>query len=463
MKKTELIFNIVLMAGDFLMVAAAGAGAYMLRRSPWLKDWRAAGEFFDRLPFGDYLPALLVIALVWVAIFGLAGLYQTKIDRKYFGDIPKVVVACCAGVMAITMVVFFRKELFDSRFIVLMGWFFAVVLVSLERAGLKFIWSRNNFAGQKTILMGNQEIAKKLSQELAANREVEIIPIGDSLDFDLNLVKTRFSTGKFDEIILCVPERNREYIAALANFCEERLIDFRFIPDLFQTFFTNIDAQTVAEFPVLEFKRTPLEGWGGFMKRMMDIAVSGVGIVLLFPVGIIIGLAIKYDSPGQVIVKLKRVSQGKEFYLYKFRSMKNNSHELKKQLLDRNQRNDGPLFKIKNDPRVTRIGGFLRRTWLDEFPQLINVFRGEMSLVGPRPHEPEEIAKYQNHHKRTFFVKAGMTGLAQINGGCNLNFEEEVKLDLYYIKNWSIGRDIGILSKTIILFFNNKPEHRESF
>jgi lipopolysaccharide/colanic/teichoic acid biosynthesis glycosyltransferase len=86
-----------------------------------------------------------------------------------------------------------------------------------------------------------------------------------------------------------------------------------------------------------------------------------------------------------------------------------------------------------------------------------------MSLVGPRPHEPEEIAKYQNHHKRTFFVKAGMTGLAQINGGCNLNFEEEVKLDLYYIKNWSIGRDIGILSKTIILFFNNKPEHRESF
>lgn len=457
MKKTELIFNIILVGGDFLMILAAGSGAYLLRMSPWLRDWRGAGGFFDQLPFGDYLPALLVIAAIWVVIFGLAGLYQTKIDRKYFEDLPKVIVACCAGVMAITMVVFFRKEFFDSRFIVLAGWVFAVILVSMERAAMKFAWNKYNVGGQKTLLAGNKEIAEKLRRELAANREIDIIATGDSLDLDLEAVKNRFNKDKFDEMILCVPERNREYITAFSNFCEERLIDFRFVPDLFQTFFTNINAETVAEFPILEFRRTPLEGWGGFVKRLTDAVISGVGIVFLLPVGVIVGLAIKHDSPGPVIVKLKRVSQGKEFYLYKFRSMKNNSHKLKKELMEYNQRKDGPLFKMENDPRVTRIGKFLRRTWLDEFPQLFNVFAGEMSLVGPRPHEPEETNRYLNHHKRTFFVKAGMTGLAQINGGCNLNFEEEVKLDLYYIKNWSLARDIKILAKTMILFFKDKP------
>ena len=133
-----------------------------------------------------------------------------------------------------------------------------------------------------------------------------------------------------------------------------------------------------------------------------------------------------------------------------------NAHDLKSELLKFNERKDGPLFKMKNDPRITKVGRFLRRYRLDELPQLINVFLGQMSLVGPRPHEPEEVAQYQKHHKRTFFVKPGMTGISQISGSSNLEFEEETKLDLYYIKNWSLGLDFKIIFKTFLKILTDK-------
>ena len=138
--------------------------------------------------------------------------------------------------------------------------------------------------------------------------------------------------------------------------------------------------------------------------------------------------------------------------------MRDNSQDLKSQLAQLNERNDGPLFKMKNDPRITRVGKWIRKTWIDELPQLVNVLKGEMSLVGPRPHEPEEVARYQNHHRRVFFVKSGMTGLAQISGSSKLKFEEEIKFDLYYVKNWSIFQDLKILAKTAVLFFKPKPD-----
>ncbi len=133
-----------------------------------------------------------------------------------------------------------------------------------------------------------------------------------------------------------------------------------------------------------------------------------------------------------------------------------NAEALKKDLMDKNERGDGPLFKMKNDPRVTKIGKVLRKTRIDELPQLINVLKGEMSLIGPRPHQPDEIAKYEKHHKKVLLVKPGITGVAQISGSSDLPFEEEVKLDTYYIENWTLLKDIYILIKTIIFAFKDK-------
>ena len=136
--------------------------------------------------------------------------------------------------------------------------------------------------------------------------------------------------------------------------------------------------------------------------------------------------------------------------------MIDNAHLLKKEMTQLNERNDGPLFKMKNDPRVTRVGRFLRRARIDELPQLFNVLRGDMSLVGPRPHEPEEVAKYEKHHKKLLTIKSGMTGMAQVSGSSDLSFEEEVKLDTYYIENWSPALDIKILLKTLVILFKDR-------
>lgn len=213
----------------------------------------------------------------------------------------------------------------------------------------------------------------------------------------------------------------------------------------------------VAGTPVVEVKRTPLEGWGRIVKRIMDIIGASFLIILFSPVLITTTILIKLDSKGSILFSYKddgeplyRVGQGgKLFHYYKFRSMIPGSDHMRyDELAENNMRNDGPLVKIQNDPRITRVGKFIRRWSIDELPELFLVLVGKMSLVGPRPHLPEEVAKYARHHKKTLTIKPGITGLAQISGRSDLSFEEEVKLDTYYIENWSILLDLSILLRT---------------
>jgi exopolysaccharide biosynthesis polyprenyl glycosylphosphotransferase len=214
---------------------------------------------------------------------------------------------------------------------------------------------------------------------------------------------------------------------------------------------------TLAGYPIIRIKRTPLEGWGKVVKRLFDILGSLVLIIILIPLGVLISLLILVDSRGPVIIKLARVGQyGKTFSLYKFRSMVVNAHLMKQEILQFNERQDGPLFKMKNDPRITRIGKILRRSSLDELPQLFNVLLGSMSLVGPRPHEPEEVSRYTSQYKKLLNIKPGMTGAAQVSGRSKLLFEEEAKVDIYYIENWTIVEDLKILAKTPAAVINYK-------
>ena len=189
------------------------------------------------------------------------------------------------------------------------------------------------------------------------------------------------------------------------------------------------------------------------MKRLIDIIGATVGCFILIPFLPLIALAIKLDSRGPTLVKLKRVSAGKIIHVYKFRSMIHGAHRMKPSLAHLNERRDGPFFKITHDPRVTRVGKYLRRCRLDEWPQLINVFTGELSLVGPRPHEPEEVEKYPSEYRHIGFAKAGITGLSQINGASSLPFLKELEWDRYYLQNHSLRLDIKIIAKTIWIAF----------
>lgn len=190
------------------------------------------------------------------------------------------------------------------------------------------------------------------------------------------------------------------------------------------------------------------------VKRAMDIAGAAAGLTALAPLAPFVALAIKLDSRGPVFVALDRVSEGKMFKLYKFRSMVRNAGELKAGLRGLNER-DGPFFKIRNDPRLTSVGKIIRKFRLDEFPQLWNVLRGELSLVGPRPHEPGELASYPPPYRHLALARAGVTGLSQVNGASSLPFLKELELDSRYIERQGFWLDCRIIAKTVaVLFFD---------
>lgn len=193
------------------------------------------------------------------------------------------------------------------------------------------------------------------------------------------------------------------------------------------------------------------------IKRLIDITLSLAGLIILSPLFLVIAFLIKWDSDGPVFAKLKRVSRGKEFDFYKFRSMINNAYLYKSQLAAFNSRKGTPFFKMKDDPRITRVGKFLRRYYLDELPSLINVLKGDISLVGPRPHEPEEIAFYKNRYSEVVAAKAGITCLPRLYNP-HLSFEEEMALEEKYLENQSLWLDFKILTKTLLKVLKDRPE-----
>lgn len=193
-----------------------------------------------------------------------------------------------------------------------------------------------------------------------------------------------------------------------------------------------------------------------YLKRIIDLVCSLIGIIALSPVFLIVGIIIKLDSKGSAIFSQKRVGKGgKEFKMYKFRSMVVNAEELKEKLLHQNEMS-GPMFKMKDDPRITKIGRFIRKTSIDELPQLINVIKGDMSLVGPRPSLPKEVAKFEPWMMRRLDVKPGLTCYWQVSGRNNIDFDDWMKLDIKYVQDRSLWLDIKLIFKTFFVLFGDK-------
>ncbi len=458
MKRPELIFNIILVPIDFLMFFAAGLLAYFLRLSPWLREWREV-QFLANLPLSRYVGIVGIMATLWLVIFAISGLYYSKIRKGSLEEFLKIIIAVSSGmILAIIVYPFFKGEWFYSRFIILAAWVLTIIFVFFGRWLIRIVWKyffgRHQIVKQRLLLIGNGKLSQNILAETGDDLDYQIVRHIPHLDF--KEIENSVSNPTIDEIILCDLNHPREKICQLIDFCDENRIRFKFTPDLFQTMVTNIEVDTLRGTPLIGIKRTSLEDWGKVIKRLIDILSSLTGIIIFLIPGIILSILIKLDSSGPIVVKLKRVGQGREFYLYKFRSMIKNAEKLKPKLLDFNERKDGPLFKMKNDPRITRIGRIIRKYRIDEIPQLINILKGEMSLVGPRPHEPQEISQYEKSHRRSLYIKPGATGLAQMAGSSDLKFEEEIKLDTYYVENWSISMDIKIILKTLIKIFHDR-------
>ncbi len=261
--------------------------------------------------------------------------------------------------------------------------------------------------------------------------------------------------GKIDTVLLAEPELNRSDALDIITIAEENNLDFRYLADLFSATFTRVEMDTTGGIPIIEVKRTPLDGWGRIFKRLFDLVVSAVLIILLSPLLLLTAFIIKLDSRGPVFYQLdndsapQRVGErGRLFRYFKFRSMFPRTHAMRYRELKHSDTRNGPLVKIENDPRITRIGHFIRRWSIDELPELFSVFMGKMSLVGPRPHLPEEVKKYEPHQRRVLAIKPGITGMAQISGRSDLSFDDEVRLDSWYIEHWTPLLDLYVLFKT---------------
>ena len=440
------------------MLVLAGISTYFLR-TEILSAFRPV-LFEFRLPFDKYFYLVLFVSLIFVTSYAVSGLYSLKIRRGFFDELLKIIVASSAGIMIIIIYIFLRQELFDSRFLVLGGWLFAIVFVFIGRLLVsllqKYYVTKRNFGVHNVMVIGDDDLAVSVVENINRDRSNGYRLIKHMPAPNLGVIKEAMTSSPVDEVMLTNPDYPEENVLELVDFCHENHIVFKYVPNIYKTLTANFDIDVIGGFPLIELKRTKLDGWGKVIKRTFDIFASGIGLLILTPLYVVVALAVKADSKGPVLVRLKRISRNEEFHLFKFRSMVENAEELKASLAMFNERKDGPLFKMKDDPRVTRVGRFIRKYRIDELPQFWNVLNGDISLVGPRPHQPDEISRYQKHHKKVLAIKAGATGLAQTSGSSDLPFEQEVVLDTLYVENWSLWLDLKIILKTVFKIFTDR-------
>jgi len=463
LKRAELVFTVLLIPVDFVMLLIASLLVYSLRFSQTIEGIRPV-QF--ELPFGEYFALVLLMIPIWIGIFALTGLYKIKRQQRLVDDLYRVFIGVSAGMMGAIIFIFFRHELFSSRFIVIANWILATLLVTFGRFMVRRVRSylyKYDYGVRRVVVIGDNQVCKSLvrffhEEPHAGYRVMNHFKELDKEEF--KKITNNLEKGRVDEIINGDPTLDKRKNVKLIQLADEFRIDYRYIPDFFETKATNIDVTTLAGIPIVSLRQTPLDGWGRIVKRTLDLIAAVIGIILCLPLFAVIALIVKMDSPGPVIYRNKRVGyKGKEFNTYKLRSMKleyctgteyggKKALEYEKELIQEKSTRKGPIYKVIDDPRRTKLGKFLERTSLDELPQLFNVFMGNMSLVGPRPHQPREVANYDKQHTRILTMKPGITGLAQISGRSDLDFNDEFKLDVYYMENWSFATDLQILLKT---------------
>ncbi|MCE9585779.1 sugar transferase [Candidatus Uhrbacteria bacterium] len=471
MRRLDLSFAALLLPLDFLALLGAAVSAYALRFSPYFTGIR---PIITEIPFSQYVASATGFALLWMLLFALAGLYSIR-QRRAWNTLGRIFVSCLAGIMLVIAIVFFSRALDTSRFVIAAVFAFAVVYVSAGRLALRAfrrILFRARVGHEQIALIGSSRAAidiamlYKMHPELGWTIVKQYKTWNDATKKELRYMAAKH---KIDTILLAEPELNRSDALDLIGLAEEFHLGFRYLADLFSATFTNVEMDTFGGVPIISVKRTRLDGWGRIFKRLFDIIAASFLLLLTTPIFLIASIALWLEDGSPVFFLNERVGErGSLFRLMKLRSMwrrysigpqfkkQKAALKIEQELIKEKSIKEGPVYKIADDPRITPIGHFIRRWSIDELPQFFNVLRGDMSLVGPRPHQPREVAQYLPHHRRVLAIKPGITGLAQISGRSDLEFEDEVRLDAWYIENWSPALDLYILIKTPFAVFKKK-------
>lgn len=452
-RQTQVVLYLL---GDVLATAAAVLAAYWLRFEVQVLPVTKGVP-----PMGPYLRLVGVTALLWPAVFYFQGLYQLRRSRSRFDEALKILLAVGLATVLLAAGLTFYREFSYSRLTLGIFAVVDVVLVILERWAIAGMLRRIRRSGgnlQRVLVVGAGELGRQVVERLQQHQEYGFRVAG-FLDDDPGKQKrrilgvpvlgtTRDLEGAVreyhvDQVVLALPLSAHHRTVQLIRRAGQLLVEVKVVPDLLQYYVLRAGVEDLDGLPVINLTHVPLAGWNDMVKRAFDILGASLlllGTCWLFP---IIAWLIKREDGGPVFYSQVRMGlDGRSFKLWKFRSMRVDAEA------------DGQAHWTRNrDPRVTRIGAFLRRTNLDELPQLLNVLKGDMSLVGPRPERPEFVERFRERYPEYMArhrVRAGLTGWAQVNGlRGDTSIRKRIAADLYYIENWSLGLDLKILWLTL--------------
>lgn len=463
MKRSEFLFGILRIPLDALAVMAALLLSYRLREAN--VDLIPRVQLLDPAqtlpPIDIYLHEFVIPSLMaFIFVAAIFSLYALRTTRSAWSEVGRIITASLLWLVVIIGWYFLiRKQLFYSRILLLHSTFFITLFVLMGRSAVVLLqraFLRCGVGVRLVVSIGAKAIAP--SAEITLLEDMRYRYAGHIPD--LAALQRLGLRQHLDLVIQTDANPNSDDTIAIIDECRSQHYGYAYLPPVLADVPHLLRVERLGLLPMMRFQPTPLDGWGHVLKRVFDIVVSVALLILLMPVFITIGLLILLDNGWPIFYSSKRVgAQGRRvLHMWKFRTMCKDADAQKEALAQNNQRTDGPLFKITNDPRITRVGKVLRRFDMDELPQLLNVLCGYMSLVGPRPHLPEEVERYHANQRRVFAVKPGITGLAQISGRSDLKFEDEVRYDLKYIEEWSPLLDLWILWRTVFVVLSRKGE-----
>jgi exopolysaccharide biosynthesis polyprenyl glycosylphosphotransferase len=463
-RRGEAIFFLLPILSDGVFILVSFTLAY------WLRFYSGLIGQIKSIPlFSYYAATSFFVAAVWIVVFYLSGLYDTKRNYSLVDEIYEILKSALIGTFVALAPAFFFRGFSFSRLVFVIACILSVLFVILGRLGLRWLRAIGNKKGfylKRIAIVGGGEMGQAIRDRISRNPSLGYTIIGQVMEDsnpridglrilgNIGEITEIVKKENLDSLIMTFPLHKHHQVVEILNNCKDLKLDYHFVPDLYEMMTSKVTYTEIDGIPLMGFKEFPLDNWlHRVCKRVLDIFLSFVFLVLFSPIYFIISTIIKLTSKGPVFYRQERIGQdGTKFEMLKFRSMKANAED-----------GTGPVFAGKEDPRRTKIGKTLRKSSLDELPQLFNVLKGEMSLVGPRPERPHFVEKYEcqipryvERHK----VKSGMTGWAQVNGfRGNTSIEERIKHDTYYIENWSLGFDVKILMRTFFEVFNSKTAY----
>lgn len=449
--------KIILIVGDVLSLSASWFLAY------WTRTKLVPIFGYQINPLDVYIKALPLIIFSWIGAGYLYGLYRRGKDITSVEEIQIFLRSVLLGGGVVMSIAFLFREFYLGRSVVLLFNIYTFFLLGAFRLiyhRVEIEMRKKGYGRRNVIIVGAGVTGARVLQKIQDNPEIGFNVVG-FVDADPEKVGKKISgvnvlgtsdriedfikRYKADEVIIAVPSMPRDKVMEWISDMENTGVRFRLVSEAFKILSKESRVDLIGDFPLLEMGSGEISPLYLFLKRVMDLVIATILLILTFPLWIIISMGIKLDSKGPVFFKQERVGyKGKRFIFYKFRTM----------FIHTPPFSESP--KNEDDPRITRFGRFLRKTSLDEFPQIINVIKGDMSLVGPRPEMPFIVERYSKWERKRLDAKPGITGLWQILGRKNLPLQENIHYDFYYIKNRSIVLDLIILFKTIPVVLKRK-------